>query len=165
MNNQAWIWTGVTPTTHDNDIDDIDFVLCNLNGALSSFTKFSRCDRSRMPTLDELQSDVEEDFEKNEQLEFGVLFGDRPTEKSSESKRWLTAVALKPSGYDILLTVPRYLFHCIPLPLLLVRQYDVRGDSSASTDEIETILKALYTKSAKELGGWADGQSFLKRLN
>ena len=165
MNKQAWIWTGVTPTTHDNDIDDIDFVLCNLNGALSSFTKYIRCDRSRMPTLDELQSGAEEDLEKNEQLEFGVFFGDRPTENSVGSKRWLTAPALKPSGHHIVLTVPRYLFHCIPLPLLLVRQYGVRGDSSASTDEIETILKALYTRCDKELESWADGQSFLKRLS
>ena len=144
MNKQAWI--DVSSAKHDKNID---LGLCYLNGALSSFTEFSRSDRSRVPTLEELQSDTEEDFEHHEHLEYDVYFGERPTTGAPKSNCWLTVEALKPSGYDIILTVPRYLLNCIRLPF--VRQYDIRGDCSASTDEVETVLKALYTKHDKEL--------------
>ena len=44
MNKQAWI--DVNSAKHDKNID---LGLCDLNGALSSFTEFSRSDRSRAP--------------------------------------------------------------------------------------------------------------------
>jgi hypothetical protein len=76
--------------------------------------------------------------------------------------------ALKPMGYAVHLTVPRYWMGFIPIPKSLIliqgcRQYCAREGTVITRDQGVAIVKALFMTCENELIGWAQSQPYLKR--
>lgn len=164
MNRQAWI--DITSDQHGKS-KEIGF--CDLNKTLSLFEEFASYDRAVCPTLQEL--DAEDDgagpFDHNH-LDFDVCFGHKNPGSQEHSNCYVSVSALKPSGYAVHLTVPRYWMGLIPIQMSLIfvqgcRQYCAREGAVITRDQVVAIIKALFVTCEKGLVGWAQSQPYLKR--
>lgn len=142
---------------------------CDLNKTLSLFEEFSRFNRAACPTLEELGAEDAgvEPFD-HDHLAFDVCFGRKDPGSQEHSNCYLSASALKPSGYVICLTVPRYWMGYIPIPkgMIIPRgclQYNAKNGAVLARDQVVMIIQALFLRPDKELAGWAQSQTYLKR--
>jgi hypothetical protein len=164
MNRQAWI--DITSDQHGKS-KEIGF--CDLNKTLSLFDEFERYDRAACPTLQELEAEDDGDGPfGHDHLDFDVCFGHKNPGSQEHSNCYVSVSALKPSGYAVHLTVPRYWMGFVPIPksLILVqgcRQYCDREGAVITRDQVAAIIKALFVTCEKELIAWAQSQPYLKR--
>lgn len=164
MNRQAWI--DVTSNQHGKS-KEIGF--CDLNKTLSLFEEFDCSDRECCPTLNELEAeDNGEGPFDHVHLDFDVCLGLKNPGSQEHSNCYVSVSALRPSGYALNLTVPRYWMGFIPIPksLFLIQgcwQYRAREGAVITKDQAVAIVKALFMTRKKELIQWAESQVYLKR--
>lgn len=164
MKKQAWIGF-----SSDNDSAYNESGFCDLDQTLSLFEAFNRYNRASCPTLQELDAEGTgaEPFE-HAHVDFDVCFGLKAQGDQGRSTCYLSVSALKPTGYAIMLTVPRYFMGCIPIPRGMIiprscQQYYAKKGTVLSREHVIQIIQALFLKHGKELVGWAQSLPYLER--
>lgn len=164
MNKLAWV---EIYSNQPNRSKEVGF--CDLNKTLSLFEEFSRYNRDACQTLEELEAESAgaEPFE-HDHLDFDACFGRKHPGSQEHSRCYVSVSALKPSGYSMVLTVPRYWMGWFPIPkgMIFIRgcqQYTAREGEVIARDPVVTILNALFRMHEKELAGWAPSQPYLKQ--
>ncbi len=140
-------------------------VACDLERALSLLAEFDRSARSRCPTLAQLRAEDEgEQGPDYEHVGFDLYFGDKASASPEHSECYLQVDLLKPSGYNILLTVPRFLLGIIRRPISPFAQYETSG-VAATREQLATVIQAFFERPDKDLFRWVQTQPGLKGWN
>lgn len=164
MNKQAWV--GIYS---DQPGRSKEAGFCDLDKTRALFEEFDRYSREDCPTLTELEAeDAGAEPLAHDHLDFDVCFGRRHPGSQRQSRCYLSVSALKPSGYFIVLTVPRYGLGWISIPKGMIfirgcRQYVAREGGAITRDQVTTMLHALFQKHDRELAGWAASLPGLKQ--
>jgi len=138
---------------------------CDLNRALALLAELDRSDRSRCPTLAQLRAEEEGEQEpKYDHVGFDLYFGDKPLESQERSEFSLQADLLRPSGYSILLNVPRFMLGIFRRPIHNFAQYET-VDAATTRDQLATVIQTLFEKRDQDLFPWLQKQPGLAWIN
>ena len=155
MHDKVWVRDDTNPVNKEGDL-----IQCDLQTTLAHFATFDRCDRTHCPTKEQWRSD---DPGECQLLFFELYPGDNKEGDQEHAKCFLDVMAYKPSGYEMTLRVPRYLFHRIPTPM--VRQYSDKEKSIVTFENVKSTINALFSLPEKDLEAWAEQQPFLTKTH
>jgi hypothetical protein len=160
MNKQAW-----ASVSSSKQGASVEVGACDLERALSLLAELDRSDRSRCPTLAQLRAEEEgEQGPKYDHVGLDLYFGDKPSESQGRSEFYLQVDLLRPSGYNILLNVPRFVLGIFRRPIHNVAQYET-VDAATSRDQLATVIQALFAKRDQDLFPWLQKQPGLAWIN
>jgi hypothetical protein len=160
MNKQAWV-----DISSSKPGASVNAGACALERALSLLAEFDRSDRSRCPTLAQLVAEDEgEQGPDYDHVGFDLYFGDKASASPEHSEIYIQVILLRPSGYNILLTVPRFWFGIIRHPIYSFAQYETTGVAT-TREQLATVIQAFFERPNKDLFQWVQEQPGLNGWN
>jgi hypothetical protein len=160
MKKQAWIRVLSSKQGTCKTVGD-----CDLDRALSLLAELDRSDRSRCPTLAQLRAEEKgEEVSEYDVVGFDLYFGDKALVTPEHSECSLHVDLLRPSGYNILLNVPRFVFGIFRRPFQKVAEYKA-VDAATSRDQLATVIQAFFDRRDKDLFEWVQTQPGLEWIN
>ena len=142
----------------------VEGAACDLDRALSLVRDLDNVDRSRCLTFAQ-QRDEDEGTQvpDHDRVGFSLSFGTKVSSNQGHSKCCMEVDLVRPSGYNILLTVPRFFLGLIPRPFDSFAQYET-VEAAASREQLTIVIRAFYERPDKDLLQWSDTQPHLQSI-